>query len=417
MESYDVIVCGGGAAGIGAAVGAAQSGARVALLERYGFLGGAATNSQVLSYCGFYQCDARGDRAIGGVGYQVLLELAKLGENIQPRLSELTGNRIILLDPEKLKYALDQVVLSHRVELFLHTTLVDVKKQGSHLEVIDLVGLFQQRSLSGTAFVDATGNGQLAKFVGLPCILNQQEQPLQSMSLPIRLGGLAKYLIIDREAIKVAVELYNRQAVHPIPRQDGGVFMRVPNSNDWLWMIVDLGLKDVQEELVTKAEWLGRKIAHDLVEVLRAEVAGFENCHIVNTGPQIGIRQAWCPEAQYALKREDLQIGRKFDSGIARAAWPMEDHSKPGKPSYHPIGGAGYGLIPLESLSTKIPHLWLAGRTIGADAAAYGSIRVMGTSFATGQAAGVAAALFAQQGEPPQSHQVIADLKAQSALV
>jgi hypothetical protein len=345
------------------------------------------------------------------------LELAKLGENIQPHLSELTGNRIILLDPEKLKYALDQVVLSHRVELFLHTTLVDVKKQGSHLEVIDLVGLFQQRSLSGTAFVDATGNGQLAKFVGLPCILNQQEQPLQSMSLPIRLGGLAKYLIIDREAIKVAVELYNRQAVHPIPRQDGGVFMRVPNSNDWLWMIVDLGLNDVQEELVTKAEWLGRKIAHDLVEVLRAEVAGFENCHIVNTGPQIGIRQAWCPEAQYALKREDLQIGRKFDSGIARAAWPMEDHSKPGKPSYHPIGGAGYGLIPLESLSTKIPHLWLAGRTIGADAAAYGSIRVMGTSFATGQAAGVAAALFAQQGEPPQSHQVIADLKAQSALV
>ena len=417
MESFDVIVCGGGAAGVAAAVGAAQSGARVALLERYGFLGGAATNSQVLSYCGFYQCDVRGDRAIGGVGYQVLLELAKLGEEIQPRRSELTGNRIILLDPEKLKYALDQLVLSHRVELFLHTTLVDVKKQGDHLEAIDLVGLFQQRSLWGMAFVDATGNGQLAGFAGLPCSLNMQEQPLQSMSLPIRLGGLVKDLTIDREAIKVAVELYNRQAVYQIPRQDGGVFVKVPNSNDWLWMIVDLGLDDVQEELVTKAEWMGRKIAHDCVEVLRAEVGGFENCHIVNTGPQIGIREAWRPEAQYQLKREDLASGRKFDSGIARAAWPMEDHSKPGKPSYHPIGGAGYGLIPLESLCTKIPNLWLAGRTIGADAAAYGSIRVMGTSFATGQAAGVAAALFAQQDEPPQSHQVIEDLKAQDALV
>jgi hypothetical protein len=417
MESFDVIVCGGGAAGVGAAVGAAQSGARVALLERYGFLGGAATNSQVLSYCGFYQCDTRGERAIGGFGYQVLLELAKLGENIQPRRSELTGNRIILLDPEKLKYALDQLVLSHQIELFLNTTLVDVKKRGSHLEAIDLVGLFQQRSLSGKAFIDATGNGQLAKFAGLPCSVSQQEQSLQSMSLPIRLGGLAKDLKIDRDAIKVAVEVYNRQAANPIPREDGGVFMKVPNSNDWLWMIIDLGLKDVQEELVTKAEWLGRQIAHDCVEVLRAEVAGFENCHIVNTGPQIGIREAWRPEAQYALKREDLAIGRKFDSGIARAAWPMEDHSKPGKPSYHPIGGGGYGLIPLESLSTKIPNLWLAGRTIGADEAAYGSIRVMGTSFATGQAAGVAASLFAQQDESPQSHEVIAELVAQEALI
>ena len=98
MESFDVIVCGGGAAGVDAAVGVAQSGPQVALLERYGFLGGAATNSQVLSYCGFYQCGTRGERAIGGIGYQVLLELAKLGEDIQPSRSELTGKRIILLE-------------------------------------------------------------------------------------------------------------------------------------------------------------------------------------------------------------------------------------------------------------------------------------------------------------------------------
>ena len=67
-------------------------------------------------------------------------------------------------------------------------------------------------------------------------------------------------------------------------------------------MIVDLGLKDAREEFVTKAEWMGRQIAHDCVEVPRAEVAGFENCHIVTTGPKIGIWEAWCPEAQYVLK-------------------------------------------------------------------------------------------------------------------
>ena len=95
----------------------------------------------------------------------------------------------------------------------------------------------------------------------------------------------------------------------------------------------------------------------------------------------------------------------------------IRDSSKPGKPSYQPIGGGGHGLIPFESLSTKIPNLWLGGRTIGADAATYGSIRVMGTSFATGQAAGVAAALCAQQDESPQSHGVIAELVAQEALI
>jgi hypothetical protein len=417
MESFDVIVCGGGAAGTAAAIGAAQCGARVALLEHYGFLGGAATNAQVLSYCGFYQCDARGDRAIGGVGYQALLELEKFGEDIQPRRSELTGNRIILLDPEKLKYALDQLVLSHRIRLYLHTTLVDVKKQDSHIQTLNLVGLFQQRELSGTAFVDATGNGQLAKFSGLACSTNQQKQAIQSMSLPIRLGGLPTELVIDREAIKAAVEVFNKQTDHPISRQDGGVLMKIPNSSDWLWMIVDLGLNSVREELVTQAEWVGRKIAHDCVKVLRAEVAGFEGCHIVNTGPQIGIREAWRPQALCPLKQQDLEIGRTFESGIARAAWPMEDHSEPGKPAYHPIGGSGYGLIPLESLCTDIPNLWLAGRTIGADAAAYGSIRVMGTSFATGQAAGVAAALFAHRGELPMPSQVVESLQAQDALI
>ena len=95
----------------------------------------------------------------------------------------------------------------------------------------------------------------------------------------------------------------------------------------------------------------------------------------------------------------------------------MENHSKPGNPFYHPIGGGGYGLIPFESFSTKIHNLWLASRAIGSDAAAYGSIRVMGTSFATGQAAGVAAALFAQQDESAQSRRVITDLVAQEALI
>jgi hypothetical protein len=84
---------------------------------------------------------------------------------------------------------------------------------------------------------------------------------------------------------------------------------------------------------------------------------------------------------------------------VARAAWPIEDHAVPGKPVYESIGGAGYADIPLDCLRAKgLDNLYYAGRTIGADAAAYASVRVMGTAFATGEAAGRAAAQSAQSG-------------------
>ena len=121
----------------------------------------------VLSYCG--SINATHEEIVqSGVLVTGTIRTGKAGK-IYNHTAPPTGNRIILLDPEKLKYVLDRLVLSHQVILFLHTTLVAVKKRGSHLEAIDLVGLFQQRSLSGKAFVDAR-NGQLSKFTGLPAV-------------------------------------------------------------------------------------------------------------------------------------------------------------------------------------------------------------------------------------------------------
>ena len=90
---------------------------------------------------------------------------------------------------------------------------------------------------------------------------------------------------------------------------------------------------------------------------------------------------------------EDLLTGRQRPDGVARAAWPIENHESPGKPVYRPIGGDGFADIPLDCLRAKgLDNLYYSGRLIGADAMAYGSIRVMGTAFATGEAAGRAAA-------------------------
>ncbi len=91
------------------------------------------------------------------------------------------------------------------------------------------------------------------------------------------------------------------------------------------------------------------------------------------------------------MTAEDLLSGRRRGDGVARAAWPIEDHSVPGKPIYREIGGEGFADIPLDCLRAKdVDNLFYAGRLIGADPLAYGSIRVMGTAFATGEAAGKA---------------------------
>ena len=126
---------------------------------------------------------------------------------------------------------------------------------------------------------------------------------------------------------------------------------------------------------------------------MRAHVPGFQNAYVVQTGPQIGIRESRHPAARYELTYEDIATGRQRADGVAKAAWPMEDHTIPGRPIYTPVGGEGWASIPLDALRAKdIDNLYFAGRTIGADPRAYASIRVMGTAFATGDAAGRAAA-------------------------
>ena len=121
-DRYDVIVVGGGAGGAAAAVGAACTGARVLLVERYGFLGGAATNAQVLSYCGFFACGGEPRPVVAGVGADVLAHLRQLGYDTEPIRSK-SGNWIVMIDPEPVKLAFDRLVLAHGIALELHTRL------------------------------------------------------------------------------------------------------------------------------------------------------------------------------------------------------------------------------------------------------------------------------------------------------
>ena len=387
---YDLVVAGGGAGGVGAALGAAQRGAKVLLVEKYGFLGGAATNSQVLAYCGFFQQGPKPIRVVEGAADLVFDELRTLGLDCAPFCSPTTKNWIILLEPEAVKLALDRVLSAAGVDVLHHTRVAAATRTAHHVESVTLAGMEGRQRVTAGAFVDATGDANLALVTGLDCRVGGPERQLQAVSMPIRVGGRDPSVPIDRTAIKRGLAAYNKTGNHPTARDDGGIYTIVPNTNEMWWMAFDHPLPDLSSASFSKAERAGREAAHDYVKVLRDHVPGFEGAYLVQTGPQIGVRESRRPPARYDLTFEDLATGRRRPDGVARAGWPMEDHSEAGRPVYHAIGGEGFADIPLDSLRVKnLDNLYLAGRTIGADDRAYASIRVMGTAFATGEASGV----------------------------
>ncbi len=390
---YDVIVAGGGAGGVGAALGAAQEGAKVLLVEKYGFLGGAATTSNVLAYCGFFQQGDTPIKAVAGVADLVLDEMRILGVNCDPFCSPTTRNWIILLEPEAVKLALDRVLAKAGVGVLLHTRVAAVSRTADRIESVTLAGMDGRRRVAAEAFVDATGDANLSLLAGLTCRTGNDQGHLQAVSAPVLVGGRDRSVPIDRAAVIAGFHAYNKSGRFPATRTDGGIFTEVPRSGEMWWMMFDHAIPDLSSESFTKAEQVAREAAQDYVQVLRDHVPGFQNAYLASTGPQIGIRESRHPPARYELTAEDLLTGRQRTDGVAKAVWPIENHSVPGNPVYSPIGGAGYADIPLDCIRAKgLENVYFAGRLIGADPIAYGSIRVMGTAFATGEAAGRAAA-------------------------
>ncbi|MFC0388276.1 FAD-dependent oxidoreductase [Muricoccus vinaceus] len=421
--SCDVLVAGGGAAGVAAALGAARMGARVVLAERYGFLGGAATNANVLSYCGLFQQGEVARAAVGGVGAEVLAGLAALGFDPSPRRSK-SGNWIVTFEPEALKRALDAMVSGvPGLVLALHARVTGVEAGGGAIGGAVLTDHAGATAVRAAAFVDASGEAVLGALAGAAMAVDTaRDGPGNAASLPMRLAGVPREALPGPAALAAIAARANAMLSGgrndaPRVREDGGVFMAMEAPGEAWWMCIDLPTDGLGHASLTAAEVEGRRMAWVCLAALR-EAPGCEGARILSTGPQFGVRETRRFAVRRAVTEADALAGRRDGAGIARAAWPMEVHAEAGRPSFTPIGGEGFFDVPLDALRpVGVGNLWAGGRVIGADAAAYGSVRVMGTGFATGQAAGVAAALQASGDAAPAAGAVRAALLAQGAIL
>ncbi|MGD6808393.1 MAG: FAD-dependent oxidoreductase [Candidatus Bathyarchaeia archaeon] len=423
IPETDVLVVGGGPSGIAAALGAAEAGAKVLLAERYGFLGGNATAGLVLTWASYYTSSRQpteiptrndeftifptdhgsGQPIIAGVLAKIVKRLVELGGAFAP--SRRTGY-MVPFDPELLKLVTLEMLDGAGVELLFHAfasgTIIDKGLRGV---------VFETKSgplvVKAKVIIDCTGDGDIAFSAGAPYEVGRlEDNSVQPMTLMFLLEGF------ERSKFQDYVEKH--------PRQWNGV----EGLHDLMCEAVEKGELQLSRENIlffgsvhdtqisvnstritnvygvdvwdlTSAELEGRRQVAQLTAFFRKYVPGFEQAYVAQTAANVCVRETRRIMGEYKLTAEDVLNAHKFDDVIALGSYPVDVHNPLGRGTFLKKIKAGSAYdIPLRCLvPLKVDNLLVAGRCISGSHIANASYRTMPICFATGQAAGVCAAI------------------------
>ena len=415
-ERYDVVVAGGGTAGVAAAAGAARAGARTLLVERSPYLGGEATHSGVGAFCGFYSCEKRPVKVVSDMGDRVLEALAKVGAPGDDVISA-AGNRNINFRPEYLKCALDDLMAEEGVDVLLHTVLVDAEAADGRVTAIrcaDDEGCFL---VEAGAFVDATGDANLTRLAGGRTMWGGGSGTVQAATMPFRMSGVDTSCDMSPAAVEQAVLQAKREGIPDLTKEKG--FILKTEGSDIVTVLLPSAIpQGLSARELTRLERETRRQVLSYVKALKRYMHGMEMAELAVIGPAIGFRETRRMLGREVLQAEDVLARRKRPDGVARGGWKPEIHQDVNKMGvYLEVADGSYFDIPLDVLrAADLENLYGAGRILSADQTAFAAVRVMGTCFATGHAAGVAAAYRSLRGSAEVSD-VREELTRQGALV
>lgn len=405
-NKYDVIVVGGGIAGVSAGVRAGKEKAKTLLIEHYGFVGGMSTAGMVSP---FMKHQVNGDTLVKGVFQDIENEMRKRNGMIDNGFYANT-----------FRTAAYHLLSEANCSILFNSEIIKVNRIDNRINSLTVLVENQQIEIEADVFIDTTGDAQILYLGDFPWVKGDETTgKLQALTLFFRMGNIDiqkatdyvknhkddffKWMTYDFDFTKIiSIAGYFSNVKKAIeegrlnPDVEYIFFTTLPESGEGSFNTSNiLGMDASTSESLTQAEMIGRNQVYQVVQILQNEIPGFENSYLLETAVQVGVRETRRAVGDYIVTGNDIKNGSKFDDAIARGCYGIDIHGQKDESSrMEDLEEGQYYEIPLRSLIVKdADNLLVAGRCISSTREGHSALRIMPTSAATGEACGALAAL------------------------
>ncbi|MFM8919587.1 MAG: FAD-dependent oxidoreductase [Limnohabitans sp.] len=408
--SFDVVVVGGGPAGIAASWSAARHGAKVLLIERYGFLGGMGTAGGVTNFAGLYGIrQGHMQQVVNGVVDEIFDRLSALDGLNDPQDGMQGRIRVRSYDMSAYKCVADQMLRDVGVEILFHAWAAQVHAEDGRIQALFVETKSGRQTVLASSFIDCSGDADVAAFAGVPFEvgdgLGSGLYPttmfrIAHVDSAQALAAVGEFQAINLLMKKVQAE---KPGHYQFPRE-GAILRPQKNPSEWRANVTQIAqangmaMDATDARQLSQGELEGRQQVGEFFRFLKNEVPGFAKAQITEIAPQVGIRESRRIQGMYALTGHDIVSCATFEDAIGVNAWPMEMHAQ-GKIEWRfpdkPVGPHQrlYNHLPWRMLVPQGVHnLLVAGRCASMTHEGQSAARVSGGCFVMGQAAGTAAA-------------------------
>ncbi len=432
-RDYDVVVLGGGASGLAAAVTATRLGARTLLVEAGTIVGGELLTGMAIDGA----LNGRGEWVVGGFARELFDECARL-DGYVGALCDWRLIWYVCVDPEVMKLAVYRLLARHKVDLLLHTFAVGVTGAGGRVTSLQVLNKRGRMDIKAKVFIDSSGDGDLATMAGAQALPADPRHPgLQPVSMMFRMAGVETAALTDfvrrhpencalgesdvirgGRSDQECAEALHQQGQPTVFFKSGGPLLKEAIERGDMYptaLIMIQPTSTARREVCLNTTRVGGVDATDtdalsgaMGELLdqvwqcsrfmKARVPGFRDAHFSGVASRVGIRETRRIHCDAVLSEDEVRTGVKREDGIGKGSHHIDIHESGLGQVRIPVDDGGSYDIPWGSLLPRgLENVMVAGRCFSADRPAHGSARVMGPCMAMGQATGTAAAMMAEQ--------------------